>query len=65
MERPHLISAIHKLAIAGEQAGFSVEQMIKMLNNGLSVEELIALIGLQIEGDKRKLTPTTHSAWVM
>jgi hypothetical protein len=65
MERPILISAIHKLALAGEQAGFSVEQMIQMLNEGLSVEELITLIGLRIEGDERKLGPTHSFSWVM
>ena len=65
MERPLLKSAIYKLALAGEQAGFSVEQMIQMLNDGISVEQLIEVIGLQIEGDERKLPPNPNSAWVM
>jgi len=65
MERPLLISAIHKLALAGQQAGFSVEQMIQMLNEGVSVEELIEVIGLRIEGCEQKLPPNPNSAWVM
>ena len=65
MEPPLLISAIRKLAMAGQQAGFSVEQMIEMLNDGVSVEELITLIGLRIEGDERKPAAATCSAWLM
>jgi len=65
MERPLLISAIRKLAIAGLQAGFSVEQMVQMLNDGLSIEELISLIGLRIEGDEQNLSPGSGSAWVV
>lgn len=65
MEPPLLLSAIRKLALAGMQAGFSVEQMVQMLNDGISVEELIALIGLRIEGEDRKPPATTYSAWVM
>jgi hypothetical protein len=34
---PNLEQSIAKLAMAGEQAGFSVEQMIKLLSTGLSV----------------------------
>jgi hypothetical protein len=44
MYRPHLHSAINKLVIAGEQAGFSLEQMIQLLDDGLSVENLLDLI---------------------
>ena len=36
--RPSLGHSIEKLAIAGEQAGFTVEQMIELLRNGLTVE---------------------------
>jgi hypothetical protein len=36
MATPSLIKAIGKLAVAGEQAGFSVEQMIEMLNSGVA-----------------------------
>ena len=50
MERPSLQSAIEKLAIAGEEAGFSIDQMIKLLNAGLSVEALLLLIAWRLEG---------------
>jgi hypothetical protein len=35
--------AVYELAIAGEQAGFSLEQMIQMLNAGITVEILLQL----------------------
>jgi len=44
MDDPTLISAIDKLAIAGERAGFTTEQLIRLLNAGLSVEDLVQLI---------------------
>ena len=49
MYRPGLLSAIGKLAIAGEQAGFSVEQMIQLLDDGLTVETLLDLISWSLE----------------
>ena len=39
-----LIGAIRKLALAGEQAGFSVEEMIELLKTGVSVETLFDLV---------------------
>jgi len=48
MENPSLIIAISKLAVAGEQAGFSLEQMIELLDAGLSVETLLELITWQL-----------------
>jgi hypothetical protein len=39
-----LIGAIRKLALAGEQAGFSVEEMIELLKTGASVETLLDLL---------------------
>ena len=65
MERPLLKSAIHKLALAGEQAGFSLDQMIQMLNDGISVEQLIEVIGLEIECNEPNRPPNPNSAWVM
>jgi hypothetical protein len=44
MERPLLVRAVEKLARAGEQAGLSVEDMIRILNAGVSVECLLDLI---------------------
>ena len=37
-------ASVFKLAMAGEQAGFTVEQMIWMLNSGMSVAGLLWLI---------------------
>ena len=44
MEQPILMTAIEKLVRAGEQAGFSVEQMIQMLQMGIEVETLLQMI---------------------
>ena len=49
MPKDTLERAVCKLAIAGEQAGYSVEQMIDFLNSGLSVEGLLDLIALRLE----------------
>lgn len=39
-----LIAAIRKLALAGEQAEFGVEEMIELLKTGVSVETLLDLV---------------------
>ncbi len=39
-----LIGAIRKLALASEQSGFSVEEIIELLKTGVSVETLLDLI---------------------
>ena len=46
---PDLQQSIAKLAMAGEQAGFSVEQMIELLSAGLSVATLLDLITWRLE----------------
>ncbi len=50
---PVLVEAIQKLAAAGQQAGFSVEEMIEFLTTGVSVETLLNLIcsRLQVESE--------------
>jgi hypothetical protein len=50
MEEPSMIAAVTKLAVAGEQAGLSVEQMIRLLDAGLSVEALLTLIAQRLDG---------------
>jgi hypothetical protein len=55
-----LMIAIGKLAIAGEQAGFTVEQMIDLLNSGIAVETLIELIAWRLDGSQSAL-PTINS----
>jgi hypothetical protein len=42
------VNAIRKLAIAGEQAGFSLDQMIQLLNSGMSVVTLLDLIAWRL-----------------
>jgi hypothetical protein len=46
---PSLVGAIERLAIAGQQAGLSVEQMIDFLNDGMAVETLLDLIAWRFE----------------
>ncbi len=41
---PSIVVSFYKLALAGEQAGFSLEDMISLLNAGLTVETLLDLI---------------------
>lgn len=44
MATPSVAANVFKLALAGEQAGFPVEQMIELLNPGITVETLLKLI---------------------
>jgi hypothetical protein len=61
MENPSLVRAISKLAAAGEQAGFTLEQMIELLDRGLEVETLLDLICMRLCGVPSACT----SNWVM
>jgi hypothetical protein len=69
MAAASLMKAIEKLAVAGEEAGLSVEQMIEMLNGGVSVETLIELIELiscrldLLQNSKRSVLSSVR--WVM
>ena len=65
MATSRLLRAVGKLAIAGEQAGFSVEKMIELLNEGLSVETLLDLISWRLEARKPTTLPGCSSAWIM
>ncbi|HKU24224.1 MAG TPA: hypothetical protein VJQ54_02070 [Candidatus Sulfotelmatobacter sp.] len=49
MGKTSLQIAIEKLAIAGEQAGLSVDQMIYLLSSGLTVATLLDLIAWRLE----------------
>ena len=65
MERRSLLTAVGKLAIAGEQAGFSLEQMIELLNEGLSVETLLDLISWRLEDVRKRIAPPPcSSGWI-
>lgn len=50
MARKSLMVAIGKLAVAGEQAGFSIEQMVELLDSGFPVEALLELIAWRLDG---------------
>lgn len=66
MEKPTLVTAVNKLAMAGEQAGFSLEQMIEMLNSGLSVATLLDLISWRLNGCQvHPPAPSRSSCWMM
>jgi len=39
-----IVTSFYKLAVAGEKAGFSLEDMIRLLSAGLTVENLLNLI---------------------
>jgi hypothetical protein len=63
MATPSLVRAIGKLAAAGERAGFTLEEMIQLLDSGVSVATLLELITQRLEA------PPSHSPqpenWIM
>jgi hypothetical protein len=63
MQRPSTAQTVFKPAIAGEQAGFSLEEMIQMLNAGITVETLLQLIEWHL-GEVRP-SPARSSRWIM
>ena len=64
MEKSTLQSGIQKLALIGEQAGFTVEQMIELLNAGVGVETLLDLISWRLE-QSAPLSPIIRSSrWI-
>lgn len=44
MDHPALITTVEKLAKQGERAGLSTDQMIRILEAGFTVEDLIELL---------------------
>jgi len=62
VEQPILMTAIAKLVLAGEQAGFTVEQMIQLRQTGASVEALLNLIELRLFP---RVATLQSSRWVM
>jgi hypothetical protein len=66
LENPSLLRAVGKLAVAGEQAGFSLEQMIELLNEGLSVVTLLDLISWRLEKVGSPIAPPAQpSCWLV
>ena len=64
MDRSTLGHSISKLAIAGEQAGFTVEQMIQLLNDGLEVSSLISLIHWKLDYTEQTTPAPSPYRWV-
>jgi hypothetical protein len=58
-----VVMSLYKLALAGEQAGFSLEDMISLLNAGLTVETLLDLVELRLTNAK-PMKPCS-ARWVM
>jgi len=56
------MTAIEKLVLAGEQAGFTVEQMIQILQTGASVEGLLCMIELRLSSPAAE---SRSSRWIM
>jgi hypothetical protein len=50
-QNPVLVQAIRKLALAGEQTGLSIEEIIELLRTGVSVETLLNLICLRLQAE--------------
>jgi hypothetical protein len=65
METPSLAESIHKLAVAGEQAGFTLEMMIQLLTAGLGVAQLIALIDWKLNHPDTPSGKTSNGRWIM
>ena len=66
MENPSLVLAVSKLAAAGEQAGFTLEQMIELLDSGLEVGALVDLISWRLHGvPLPPVTARSSSYWVV
>lgn len=67
MEKSPLLTAVSKLVMFGEQAGFSLEQMIQLLNTGVSVETLLELIAQRLDNDVREpiAAPTSSYRWMI
>lgn len=58
-----LVRAVERLAQAGEQAGFSVENMIHMLNAGLTVETLLDIIDQGLRASTERTRCSSH--WII
>lgn len=62
---PSLVGAVERLAIAGQQAGLSVEQMIDLLNDSMAVDTLLDLIDWRLEALRNPpILQGSPSGWV-
>ena len=58
-EHPSLRDSFEKLAMVGQQAGFTVQQMIDLLNSGVTVDTLLNLFVWRIDAMTRDLKDVT------
>lgn len=65
MQNTKLVKAIGKLAVAGEQAGLSVEHMIQLLNDGLTVETLLEVITWRLTQIRNPITSCCSARWAV
>jgi hypothetical protein len=63
MERTGLTRSVYRLAMAGEEAGFSLDDMIQLLNAGLTVLALLNLIEWRL-GQAESGAPSA-TRWLM
>ena len=52
MEQPSYLHAVQQLAVAGEQAGVSVDEMIQLLSSGSSLDSVVDLIMQRLESSE-------------
>jgi hypothetical protein len=57
-----LVAVFEKLILAGEQAGFNVDQMFDLLGTGMTIGMLLRLIELRLSPPP---LPLSSSRWVM
>lgn len=58
--------AVEKFARAGEPAGLSVEDMIRILNAGVSVETVLDLIERSLQATREESRVSCRSSrWIM
>lgn len=65
MATPSVAASLFKLAVAAEQAGFTVEQVIELLNAGMTVETLLKLIAWKLFSAPLDPQEFRSSRWVM
>lgn len=59
MENPVLSSAVGKLFVNGASAGLSLQDMIELLEAGLTVDALLCLISWHLNGTPSSAAPNS------
>lgn len=65
MEESNLPAILGKLVSAAEEADMNVQQMIDLLNVGMSMEALLLLIELRLETKEKKAFQGAVPKWTM